>query len=504
MKARPATIIRTLCVANRGEIACRVFRTCRQHGIRSVAVYSDVDRAALHVAEADCAVGIGGASARESYLNVERVVAAAMRAGADAIHPGYGFASEKPEFAAACEAAGLRFVGPPAGAMEVMGDKTRAREAMQRAQVPVIPGVQNIRTGREALVAAEHIGFPIMLKAAAGGGGKGMRVVATAEQVAPAYEAAQREAVAAFGDGRIFVERAVLNARHVEIQVMADGHGNVVCLNERDCSIQRRHQKVVEEAPSPSPAMSSTVREAMCRVAVAAARAVDYQGAGTVEFLFENGRDGPQFFFLEMNTRLQVEHAVTEAVTGRDLVWDQLCVAMGEPLGYAQSDVRLDGHAIECRVYAEDPVHFLPSPGTITRLRWPRGPGIRVDAGVESGSSVPSEYDPMVAKIIAWGQDRAEALARMRMAVADTTIFGIHTNLPFHARLLSEPDFVGGRFDTGYVASHADVLCPPALDLPDSRAVAAAAARVALAAQPGDGGAKMRHGGWQAAVRWRR
>ncbi|TPV96754.1 MAG: ATP-grasp domain-containing protein [Myxococcales bacterium FL481] len=500
MSSRP---IRKLLVANRGEIACRVFRTCRAHGIGTVAIYSDVDRRALHVAEADQAVGIGGAAARDSYLDVAKIIDAARRSGADAIHPGYGFVSEKPHVARACEAAGLCFVGPPAGAMEVMGDKVRSRQTMMAAGVPVVPGREDIRDSTEAVAAARDIGFPIMLKASAGGGGKGMRVVHRVEDVERSFSASQREAAAAFGDDRVFLERAVLSARHVEIQVMADSHGNVVCLHERDCSVQRRHQKVIEEAPCPSPVMSPRVREEMARVAAAAARAVDYRGAGTVEFLFEEAADGPRFYFLEMNTRLQVEHPVTEAITGRDLVWDQLRVAMGHPLGYAAADVPLSGHAIECRVYAEDPERFLPSPGIVGDVHWPRGPGVRVDAGVEPGCDVSAEYDPMVAKIVAWGPTREVAIARMRQAIADTSITGVRTNLQFHARVLAEPDFRSGRFDTGYIAAHPDLVRPASLDEGSSQAVAAAAVAHALSIHPTTAAIARGSQGWRHAVRWR-
>jgi acetyl/propionyl-CoA carboxylase alpha subunit len=338
-------------VANRGEIARRVFRTCRERGISTVAVFSEADRDSPHVAEADEAVEIGPPPPRQSYLDITRIVAAAERVGADAIHPGYGFLSERPEFARACEDANLVFIGPPAKAMEVMGDKVRARRAMMAAGVPVVPGEEDVTSIDQLHAAAKAIGFPLMIKASAGGGGKGMRIVPEAQALAPSFEAAAREAMAAFGDGRVFVERAIESVRHVEIQVMADAHGEVVHLGERDCSVQRRNQKVIEEAPSPSPQMGPAVRQSMGEVAIAAAKAVQYVGAGTVEFLFEQTLSGPRFFFLEMNTRLQVEHPVTEAITGRDLVWDQIRVAAGEPLGFSQSDVRWRGHALECRIY---------------------------------------------------------------------------------------------------------------------------------------------------------
>ena len=375
-------------VANRGEIARRIFRTCREQGIATVAVYSDADADALHVAEADEAVLLGEAAPVKSYLAIDKVLGAARRTGADAIHPGYGFLSERPAFAEACAAAGITFIGPSASAMETMGDKVKARRAMIEAGVPVVPGEDDVRDAASAAKVAAKIGFPLMIKAAAGGGGKGMRVVHDPGRVEAAFEAASREATGAFGDGRIFVERAIQRARHVEIQVLADTHGNVVYLGERDCSVQRRHQKVIEECPCPSPQMSPEVRAQMGEVATRVAAAVGYVGAGTVEFLFEETEEGPRFYFLEMNTRLQVEHPVTEEVVGRDLVADQIRVAAGEPLGFAQSDVTLRGHAIECRLYAEDPRTFLPRPGHLDLVHWPSGGGIRVDAAVGSGSDV--------------------------------------------------------------------------------------------------------------------
>ena len=472
-------------VANRGEIALRVFRSCREHGIRTVAVYSEGDRHAAHVAGADEAVHIGPTPSAQSYLRADKIIAAAKQAGADAIHPGYGFLSERASFVEACEAAGLVFIGPGTRAMEVMGDKVRARKAMQLAGVPLVPGREDLAGVDDALAAAIEIGYPLMLKASAGGGGKGMRIVNDDDELRRGFAAAQREAEAAFGDGRLFVERAVMAARHVEIQLMADSHGEVVYLNERDCSVQRRHQKVIEEAPSPSPQMTPAVRAAMGEVACKVAKAVDYCGAATVEFLFEEHEEGPRFYFLEMNTRLQVEHPVTEMTCGRDLVWDMIRVAAGEPLGYTQSDVRLDGHAIECRIYAEDGQRFLPSPGRLTRLRWPEGPGLRIDAAVREGSEVSSHYDPMIAKLIAWAPTRARALARMRRALEDTVVLGIECNVGFHLRVLAEPDFRAGDFDTHYIEQHPALTAPPELDAAQSRAIAAAAAALAAAATTG-------------------
>jgi len=502
--------IRKVLVANRGEIARRVFRTCRERGIATVAVYSDADRDAVHVAEADEAVFIGGAAAAESYLRIEAVLDAAKRTGADAIHPGYGFLSERAEFADACEKAGILFIGPPGSAMIDMGDKERARAKMIEAGVPVVPGRDGITTPQEAAEAAKSIGFPVMIKASAGGGGKGMRIVHEPDRVIAAFEGAQREAKASFGDDRIFLERAVLGARHVEIQVLADAHGNVVHLGERDCSVQRRHQKVIEEAPSPSPQMTPEVRAAMGEVAVKAARAVGYRSAGTVEFLFEETPDGPNFFFLEMNTRLQVEHPVTEMITGRDLVWDQIRIAAGEPLGFEQSDVEIRGHALECRVYAEDPVTFLPRPGRLTRVEWPEGGGVRIDGAVASGSEVSSYYDPMIAKVVTYGADRDEAIAKMQRVFEDTVLLGIPTNLPLHIRVLAEPAFrEGTAVTTRYLEHHPEVLEP--VEIPDAR-VAAIAAAAACAAREAQGtatesaqaGRSADASSWRHAVRWRR
>jgi acetyl-CoA carboxylase biotin carboxylase subunit len=500
---------RKVLVANRGEIARRVFRTCREHGIGTVAVFSEADRGAPHVLDADEAYFIGPAPARDSYLVAEKLIDVALRAGAQAIHPGYGFLSERASFARACEAAGVVFVGPPGGAMEVMGDKVQARRAMLAAKVPVVPGVEDVTDVPAAEAAAAQIGYPVMVKASAGGGGKGMRVVHEPAKLARAFESAAREALAAFGDGRIFIERAVMRARHVEIQLMADAHGGVVYLGERDCSVQRRHQKVIEESPSPSPQMSPQVRAAMGEVAARAARAVGYRSAGTVEFLFEETEDGPRFYFLEMNTRLQVEHAVTEAITGRDLVWDQLRIAAGEPLGYTQDDVELRGHAIECRIYAEDPSTFLPRPGPVHRVRWPQGASLRIDAAVRDGSEVSSYYDPMIAKMTAWGPDRPAALARMRAALRDTVLLGIPTNIPLHLRVLAEPDFVDGReVTTRYLDVHPDLMLPGSIPEGDPRRVAVAAAvavRAAMstrAAAAGEAGPDEGRA-WRESARWR-
>ena len=492
-------------VANRGEIARRVFRTCREHGIATVAVFSDADAAAPHVADADEAYAIGPAPSASSYLVVERIMDAAVRSGAQAIHPGYGFLSERPALVAACEAAGIAFVGPRVHAMTVMGDKVKARRAMIDVGVPVVPGVDDVVSADAALEVADAIGLPIMIKASAGGGGKGMRVVHERDEVRRAFLAAAREAKAAFGDDRIFIERAVTRARHVEIQVMADAHGTCVWLGERDCSVQRRHQKVIEEAPCPSPQMNAQVRAAMGKVATQAALAVDYVGAGTVEFLFEETPAGPRFYFLEMNTRLQVEHPVTEAITGRDLVWEQLRVAAGEPLGYSQQDVEIRGHAIECRIYAEDPITFLPRPGTIVRVRWPEGGGVRVDSAVADGADVSAHYDPMIAKLTCWGRDRTAAIARMRAALDDTVILGIDTNIELHERVLAEPDFAAGtQVTTAYLEEHPEVVQPPPTpDAADEAQIAVAAAAAVQAAAAICTGVASPDTAWSRSARWR-
>jgi acetyl-CoA carboxylase, biotin carboxylase subunit len=447
-------VIRSVLVANRGEIALRVVRAARELGIRSLAVYSEPDRLAPHVLEADEAHAIGPAPASESYLCADRLIAVAKRAGAEAIHPGYGFLSERAGFARAVEAAGLVFVGPAPDTIAAMGDKAEARRRMAAAGVPIVPGlVDPLADARAAEQACEKLGFPVLLKAAAGGGGKGMRVVHSAGEVARAFEAATREALAAFGDGSVYLERFVERPRHIEIQVLGDAHGSVVHLGERECSIQRRHQKLIEEAPSPT--LSPAERAAMGEAAVAAARAVDYRGAGTVEFLYKDG----EFFFLEMNTRLQVEHPVTELVTGIDLVEWQLRVASGEALPFGQSDIRLEGHAIECRITAEDPAGgFLPATGTVTHLVVPSGPGVRWDGGVAHGQKVTLHYDPLLAKLIAYGTDRAGAIARMARALDELVITGVETSAPFHRRVMDDPAFRAGDFSIEYLAERPELL----------------------------------------------
>ncbi len=437
-------------VANRGEIAIRIFRTLRELGIGSVAVYSDSDRGALHASFADEAFAIGGRAAAESYLDVDKLLAAAERAAAEAVHPGYGFLAESAAFARAVEAAGLVWIGPPPDAIELMGLKTAARARMQSAGVPVIPGSEGpVESDDEVAALGEMLGYPLLVKAAAGGGGKGMRVVASPAEIADALAAARREGRAYFADASVYVERYLEDPRHVEVQVLADAHGNVIHLGERDCTIQRRHQKLVEETPSP--AVSPELRDRIGRIAVDAARAVGYRSAGTIEGLL--GPDG-DYFFLEMNTRIQVEHTVTELVTGLDLVREQLLIAAGRPLSLRQEEVSLRGHAIECRINAEDPSNgFLPSPGRIASYREPAGPGVRVDSGVAAGSTVSDLFDPLLAKLVVHDTDRERARRRMLRALAEFEIGGVETLLGFHRALLSEPCFAAGETCRGIVES---------------------------------------------------
>jgi acetyl-CoA/propionyl-CoA carboxylase biotin carboxyl carrier protein len=437
-------------VANRGEIAVRIFRTLRELGIGTVAVYSDVDRGSLHVAAADEAYVLGPGPASQSYLNQERILDVAARADAEAVHPGYGFLAENAAFARAVGRAGLVWIGPPADAIETMGSKTAAREQMQAAGVPVVPGTTSaVESADEVVRLGDELGWPLAIKAAAGGGGKGLKVVAGPDEAERALESARREGEAYFSDPTVYVERYLEDPRHVEVQVLADAHGNVIHLGERDCTIQRRHQKLVEETPSP--AVDDELRERIGAIAVDAARAVRYRSAGTIEGLLS--REG-EYFFLEMNTRIQVEHTVTELVTGLDLVREQVLIAAGEPLWLRQEDIRLTGHAIECRINAEDPSNgFLPSPGRITAYREPAGPGVRVDSGVAAGSEIPELYDPLVAKLIVQGVDRDHARRRMLRALEEFEIGGITTLLGFHRALLEHPCFVGGETCHGVVES---------------------------------------------------
>ncbi len=426
----------------------RVTRACRELGIPSAVLYSEVDRAALHVLQADEAYPIGAASAAESYLNVPKILDAARRCGADAIHPGYGFLSENAKFAQACADAGLKFIGPSAASMEMMGSKTRARQEMQKAGVPCVPGSSRaLESVTEAQEAAAKIGYPVMLKAAAGGGGKGMRLVGDANELPAAFKAARSEAQRSFGDDELYLEKAILNPRHLEMQVLADEHGNIVYLGERECSIQRRHQKVLEEAPSQL--VNPDMRRRMGEVAVRVAKTAGYCNAGTVEFLVDQDKN---FYFLEMNTRLQVEHPVTELITGLDLVHLQIRVAAGEKLPFTQKDVVIRGHAIECRIYAEDPDNnYFPSPGKITMLREPAGPGIRLDSGVYEGWTVPIDYDPLLAKLIGHGRDRTQAISRLTRAVQEYFVGGIKTNVELFRRILADAEFRSGNVDTGYL-----------------------------------------------------
>ncbi|QKW27655.1 ATP-grasp domain-containing protein [Streptomyces seoulensis] len=474
----------TVLVANRGEIAVRVIRTLRALGVRSVAVFSDADADARHVREADTAVRIGPPPAAESYLSVERLLAAARHTGAQAVHPGYGFLAENAGFARACEEAGLVFIGPPADAIALMGDKIRAKESVRAAGVPVVPGSSGSGLSDGQLAeAAREIGMPVLLKPSAGGGGKGMRLVREADLLAEEIAAARREARASFGDDTLLVERWVDTPRHIEIQVLADGHGNVVHLGERECSLQRRHQKIIEEAPSVL--LDEATRAAMGEAAVQAARSCGYRGAGTVEFIVP-GADPSAYYFMEMNTRLQVEHPVTELVTGLDLVEWQLRVAAGERLSFAQEDVALTGHAVEARLCAEIPARgFLPSGGTVLRLREPQGDGVRTDSGLSEGTEVGSLYDPMLAKVIAYGPDRATALRKLRAALARTVTLGVQTNAAFLRALLAHPAVVAGELDTGLVERVVDELI--SADVPEEVYEAAAAVRLDALRPKADG-----------------
>ena len=468
-------MFKKILIANRGEIAVRVVRACHEMGIDAVAVYSDVDRAALHVRKADEAYPIGAPAASESYLNIQKILDVAGRSGAEAIHPGYGFLSENAKFARACADAGVKFIGPTAAAIDAMGSKTRARQAMESAGVPIVPGTSSgLESFEQAEQIAARIGYPVMLKAAAGGGGKGMRLVHTPEELKPALEGASSEAERSFGDGEVYIEKAIVNPRHIEMQVLADEHGNTVYLGERECSIQRRHQKVVEEAPSP--VVDPGMRRRMGEVAVRAAQAAKYTNAGTVEFLVDQPTNDGQknFYFLEMNTRLQVEHPVTELVTGLDLVQLQIRIAAGERLPFTQDQIAIRGHAMECRIYAEDPDNnYLPSPGKITLLLAPSGPGIRRDSGMYEGWTVPTDYDPLLAKLIGYGSDRDQAIGRLMRALNEYFVGGIKTNITLFRRILSDSDFRAAKIDTGFLDR---LLQRTPAEVPtDSKAIEAAA-----------------------------
>lgn len=448
------TLIKKVLIANRGEIANRVIQACRELGIRTVAIYSDVDRTSLHVRQASEAYHIGGARPSESYLVIDKVLEAARKSGADAIHPGYGFLAERADFAQACLDEGLIFIGPRPHSIALMGDKLAARELMRKAGVPLVPGTRPGLSDDEMLAAAEtEVGFPLMVKAAAGGGGKGIRIVERAEDLPTALAAARRESEAAFGDGRVYLEKLIQGARHIEIQILADAHGNTVHLGERECSIQRRHQKLVEEAPSLF--VDDDMRQQMGEVAIRAAQAVDYLNAGTIEFLVDKDKN---FYFLEMNTRIQVEHAVTELVAGVDLVKEQIRIARGRRMGPTQESLMMKGWAIECRINAEDPYNnFLPSVGRITANVAPTGPGVRLDSGVYDGYEVTPHYDSMLAKLICWGETRGEAILRMRRALSEYRIMGVNTNIPFHQSLLDSHRFLAGSFDTKFVEERFEI-----------------------------------------------
>ncbi|MCC6499852.1 MAG: acetyl-CoA carboxylase biotin carboxylase subunit [Anaerolineales bacterium] len=436
-------------VANRGEIAVRIIRACRELGIETVAVYSEADRRSLHVRYADEAYLLGPAPSRESYLRADKIMDIARKSDVDAIHPGYGFLAEREDFSAMCEEAGITFIGPKPSSIAAMGDKAEARATVIKAGVPVVPGTEDVgnMTDDELLAKASEIGFPLLIKATAGGGGKGMREVTSLEEMPTLLQSARREAESAFGDGNVYLEKLISGARHIEIQILADKHGNAIFLGERECSLQRRHQKLLEEALSS--AVDDKLRAQMGALAVKAARSVDYVNAGTIEFLLDKDEN---FYFLEMNTRLQVEHPVTEMVTGIDIVKEQIRIARGRPLSYSQDEVRFNGHAIECRINAEDPHNnFMPSTGRITHSLLPTGPGVRVDTGVYPGFEITPFYDPMIAKLIVWGETRAQAILRMRRALEEYRIVGVRTNIPFHQTMMDSHRFMGGQYDTRFV-----------------------------------------------------
>jgi acetyl-CoA carboxylase biotin carboxylase subunit len=466
-------VFKKILIANRGEIAVRVIRACRDLGIRSAAVFSDVDRGALHVRLADEAYPIGPAPSAQSYLVIEKIIEAAKKSGAEAIHPGYGFLAENAAFAQACSDAGIIFIGPPASAIQMMGDKMAARRAIKKAGVPIVPGTESpVDNENDTIDIAKQIGYPVLIKAAAGGGGKGMRIVHDEKEIKSALRGAKSEAKSAFGDDRVYIEKYLPRPRHIEIQVIADSHGNCVYLGERECSIQRRHQKVIEEAPSPL--VDSPMRKKMGEAAVAAAMAAGYVNAGTIEFLADDDRN---FYFLEMNTRLQVEHPVTELVTGFDLAVEQIRIASGERLSFSQEDVVIRGHAIECRIYAEDPASdFLPSTGTISTYHEPAGPGIRVDSGVYEGAEVSVYYDPLISKLLSYGKDRAQGISRMLRALEEYRISGVTTNVDFHKTVLRHRDFIAGRLSTHFIAMNYN---PPDQDPEELTKAAALASAIA-------------------------
>ncbi len=493
-------MFQSVLIANRGEIACRVLRSARRLGLRTIAVYSDADVRSLHVELADEALRIGAAPARESYLDISAILEAARRSGAQAIHPGYGFLSENADFAAACEAAGIAFIGPPPAAIRAMGSKIAAKRLMESAAVPVVPGYHgDDQDGAQLEAQAGQIGYPILIKASAGGGGKGMRIVSGAGEFRAALDAARREALKAFGDDRVLLERYLRRPRHVEIQIFADVQGHCIHLHERDCSIQRRHQKIIEEAPAPG--LSADMRERMGAAAVAAARAVGYRGAGTVEFIVADG----EFYFMEMNTRLQVEHPITEMITGIDLVEWQIRVAAGEPLPLSQSAVPLVGHAIEARIYAEDPARdFLPSTGTIAHLRWPEtGRSVRVDSGIRQGDAISVHYDPLLAKVVVHGQDRGTAVRLLERALSRCEVVGVTTNLTLLRALGAHPKFQAAELHTGFIEEHQALLFEPEPAEADARRVALAALGWVIARQDRTGRDLHAANPWDAHDGWR-
>ena len=462
-------------VANRGEIAVRVLRACEERGIATATVFSDVDRTALHVRYADEAYNIGPAPSRDSYLRIDKIIDVARKAGVDAVHPGYGFLAENAEFAAACADVGITFIGPSPDAIAKMGDKLTARETVARNNVPLVPGSRKGLRDDELRATAVQIGFPLMVKATAGGGGKGMRVVHDPNQFTSALLAARREAIGAFGNGEVYLEKYISSARHIEVQILADSYGHTIHLGERECSIQRRHQKLIEEAPSV--AVDENLRQELGRVAVAAAESVQYVNAGTIEFLFDSNEE--KFYFLEMNTRLQVEHPVTEFVTGVDIVKEQLTIAAGRRMRYRPEDIRPKGWSIECRLTAEDPFNnFMPNSGVVTYLKEPTGPGVRVESALYRGYEISLFYDPMVAKLIVWGENRAEAILRMRRALSEYRISGFKTSIPFHQEIMDSTEFIWGTFDTGFL-DRRRLVAKDERDLEQARIAAVAAALVA-------------------------
>jgi len=440
-------LFKKILIANRGEIAVRIIRACKELGIKTVAVYSDVDKNSLHTKLADESICIGPASSAQSYNSIPGILTSAEITDSEAIHPGYGFLSENPHFAEACLTSGITFIGPAPESIRLGGDKAKARQVMKRRGVPVVPGSEGAVVSEEAaLKTAKKIGFPVIIKASAGGGGRGMRIATAEDELERLYFMAQREALTAFGNGELYIEKYIPEMRHIEVQILADGKGNILHLGERDCSIQRRHQKLIEE--SPSPIATEKFRKKLGEYAVKAARAIKYKNAGTVEFIVD--AEG-NIYFMEMNTRLQVEHPVTEYVSGIDIVKEQIKIASGFPLEFRQTQIKLSGHAIECRINAEDPERFIPCPGTITFMSLPGGPGVRVDTAAYNGCVIPSHYDSLVAKLIVYGRDRAEAIARMKRALDEFIIEGIKTTIPFHKRVLNDPEFASGNFNTGFV-----------------------------------------------------